>query len=143
MTDWHPSFERQVRAVLTRLHDLPYLQTHALGGLRGTVLKAVLTDAVEGLRSEADGAGGRTQRLLVLRYVEGLDSTEVAADSASPSSNSDRHLDRRTGDTTSDGYRSVNEPDLPGDLDWPNTGRPFHRGNFGVLSSGFEFRTYR
>jgi hypothetical protein len=71
--------ERRVRAALTRLHDLPYLQTHPLGGLRGKALQAALADAVEGLRSEAGGAAGRTLRLLALRYVEALDSTDVAA----------------------------------------------------------------
>jgi predicted ATPase len=79
MADREVPFERQVRAGLTRLHDLPYLQTHPLGGLRGKTLQAALTEAVEGLRSGGDGAAGRTQRLLALRYVEGLDSSEVAA----------------------------------------------------------------
>src|SRR5262249_2582322 len=72
-------FERQVRAALTRLHDMPYLQTHPLGGLRGKALQAALTDAVEGLRSGAGRAGGRTQRLLALRCGEAPDSAAVAA----------------------------------------------------------------
>src|SRR6266511_32385 len=73
------SFERQVRAALARLHDLPYLQTHPLGGLRGKALHTALVEAVEGLRSRGEGAGSRTQRVLALRYVEAVDSTEVAA----------------------------------------------------------------
>jgi AAA ATPase domain len=72
-------FERQVRAALTRLHDLPYLQTHPLGGRRGKALQAALTDAVDALRSESDAVAARTQRLLALRYVEALDSKDVAA----------------------------------------------------------------
>jgi hypothetical protein len=79
MTDRHPSFARQVRAALARLHDLPYLQTHPLGELRGKALQRALLDAIEGLRASAgDGAAGRVQRLLALRYAEALDSRAVA-----------------------------------------------------------------
>jgi predicted ATPase len=79
MADRPVTFEREVRAALARLHDLPYLQTHPLGGLRGRALHSALTGTVEGLRSGAGGASGRAQRLLALRYVEGLDSPDVAA----------------------------------------------------------------
>src|SRR5262245_19285749 len=72
-------FERHVRAALTRLHDLPYLQTHPLSGLRGKALQSALTDAVQALRSGPDGTSGRTQRLLALRYLEAMDSKDVAA----------------------------------------------------------------
>ena len=74
------AFDRQVRGALAHLHDLPYLQTHPLGGLRGRELRARLVEAVELLKARpgADGSAGRVQRLLALRYVDALDSRAVA-----------------------------------------------------------------
>ncbi len=62
------SFDRVVRAALTHLHDLPYLQTHPLDGLRGKDLQRRLDETCVALGSD----------LLNLRYREALESTEVA-----------------------------------------------------------------
>jgi predicted ATPase len=51
--------ERHVRAALTRLHDLPYLQTHPLGGLRGKALQSALTDAVQALALDSRDVAAR------------------------------------------------------------------------------------
>jgi predicted ATPase len=64
--------DHTVRAVLTRLHDLPYLQTHPLGARRGKELQRRLLDGLNELGS------GRTAELMRLRYAEALDSREVA-----------------------------------------------------------------
>jgi predicted ATPase len=68
-----------VRGALSRLYDLPHLQTHPIGELRGKPLQAALTQAIDGLRTDARGTPDRAQTLLVLRYVEALDSNEVAS----------------------------------------------------------------
>jgi predicted ATPase len=79
-----------VRDALAHLHDLPYLQNHPLarpvGGRSaapGRALRGRLIEAIDTLRAREGGAAddraGRIQRLLELRYVEGLTSDEVSA----------------------------------------------------------------
>jgi hypothetical protein len=66
------SFELDVRTALGHLHDLPYLQTHPLGGDRGKELQRRLSEGLDAL------GGGRRAELLRLRYAEALESAEVA-----------------------------------------------------------------
>jgi predicted ATPase len=85
---------RQVADALARVHDLPYLQTHPLlewatpaaGTPAGRALQRDLLEAVEALRSRpragAARADERLERLLELRYVEGLEPARVAAELA-------------------------------------------------------------
>jgi hypothetical protein len=77
---------RRVRSALVHAHDLAYLETHPLavpaGG--GRALRRHVLDAIDSLDAARDSGGsvglhGRMQRLLSLRYADGLTSREVAA----------------------------------------------------------------
>ena len=57
--------DRRLRAALSHLHDLPYLQTHPFGGRRGKELRRRLADGL------AEMGAGRTAESLRLRYAEG------------------------------------------------------------------------
>src|SRR5690348_14681716 len=82
-------FARQVREVLARLYDVPYLPNHRLahvppaagGEAVGKVLQRALREAIESLRpGEAPSGGpraGRSYDLLRLRFHEGLTVDDV------------------------------------------------------------------
>ena len=87
------AFRRLVADALGHLHDVPYLQTHELlewvpsagGAPAGRALQRYLLEAVEALRSDGRRAGAarteeRHERLLTLRYLEGLQPTRVAVE---------------------------------------------------------------
>lgn len=73
-------FDRAVRAALAHLHDLPYLQTHPLNGLRGKAQQSSLQAALEGLGRDRTGASlrlcGRSGRseMPMLRFATDHDS---------------------------------------------------------------------
>lgn len=84
------AFAREVRDALLRLHDLPRLQVHPLRRFvatadqpraeTGRALQCCLLDAIASLGDGAPSTSptaGRAQRLLALRYGEGLSAPEV------------------------------------------------------------------
>jgi hypothetical protein len=87
-----PDFAQHVRDALRHLHDRTRLQTHPLSryvasdagkrsSSRGKTLQDTLLAAVEAMRPGAEDRGdllvGRGYQLLVQRYVEGEEATEV------------------------------------------------------------------
>ena len=81
MTDRHPSFERQVRAALTRLHDLPYLQTHPLGADRGKGLQRRLSELPDVLDQETADEEPNENGLEQNEVIEDQVLVAVVADS--------------------------------------------------------------
>lgn len=82
--DEQANLVRCVGGALTRLYDLPHLQTHPLVELLGLVsqsggegrarlLQRTLLEAVQALGPSKREAAERTHRILTLRYLEGLE----------------------------------------------------------------------
>src|SRR5712692_10185029 len=80
----HADGPRLVSEALLRLHDPIALRGHALASSSGgpAALRSDLISAIEALRPavqvDPSNRAWRPYQLLMLRYVEGLDATEVA-----------------------------------------------------------------